>query len=378
MTARALERLEALLTGIYDLDIGCRVGDFLVTDRALLPGECRDAPGDEQLFVAAAATSSACRSTSIRRCSSAWTATTRASASTRGTSPTAGPRSRAISHFLCVAHNAGHDRPVSRLALEMQAEIDKYVACVVLLRRRQPRRFPAELHALLFRHARIDPALAGPPRVPVPPRQPPGGALLRPARAAPARPVPARRRRLARRPPPVLPPERPRQAPAHRCGLRRVLGPACAKIRCRPGERPRDHQPHLRSRVPTRPGHRRRLRRLAPGPRAGRARLRGFPRGQHRGARDAAGRAPAAARALPRRERRGARPLPRERRDAPPDRDGAALRRARALRAARVQAAPRARAARRTSRGAASTAARSSPASTARSAARPRTCTCCR
>ena len=53
MSARALERLEALLTGIYDLDIGCRVEDFLVTDRQALPGECRDAPGDEQLFVGA-------------------------------------------------------------------------------------------------------------------------------------------------------------------------------------------------------------------------------------------------------------------------------------------------------------------------------------
>ena len=42
MAARALGRLEALLTGIYDLDIGCRVEDFLVTDRGQLPGECRD------------------------------------------------------------------------------------------------------------------------------------------------------------------------------------------------------------------------------------------------------------------------------------------------------------------------------------------------
>ena len=65
-----------------------------------------------------------------------------------------------ISHFLCVAHNAGHDRPVSRLALEMQAEIDKYVASFELLRRNEPRRFPAELHALLFQRARVDPALA--------------------------------------------------------------------------------------------------------------------------------------------------------------------------------------------------------------------------
>lgn len=158
---QALERLEALLTGIYDLDIGCRVGDFLVTDRALLPGECRDAPGDEQLFVAAEGDelcvslyldpallkrldrNDPSENLDAGNLADCWTAL------------------EGISHFLCVAHNAGHDRPVSRLALEMQAEIDKYVACIALLRRRQPRRFPAELHALLFRRARVDPALAG-------------------------------------------------------------------------------------------------------------------------------------------------------------------------------------------------------------------------
>jgi hypothetical protein len=161
MTVRALERLEALLTGIYDLHTGCRVADFLVTDRACLPAECRDAPGDEQLFVAVADgelcmslyldpavlerlqrhdPSDALDAENLADC---WTAL------------------EGVSHFLCVAHNAAHDRPVSRLALEMQAEIDKYVACVELLRRRHPRRYPAELHALLFERTRVDPHLAG-------------------------------------------------------------------------------------------------------------------------------------------------------------------------------------------------------------------------
>jgi hypothetical protein len=161
MAMRALQRLEALLTAIYDLDIGCRVGDFLVTDRALLPGECREAPGDEQLFVAAEGDdlrlslyldpellerlerhdpSEGLDAANLADC---WTAL------------------EGVSHFLCVAHNAGHDRPVSRHALELQAEIDKYVACVLLLRRRHPRRFPAELHTLLFRRAKVDAALAG-------------------------------------------------------------------------------------------------------------------------------------------------------------------------------------------------------------------------
>ncbi|MEX1994129.1 MAG: hypothetical protein WD929_05660 [Steroidobacteraceae bacterium] len=160
MKGAILGRLESLLTGLYDLELGCRVEDFLVTDRQALPGECRDAPGDEQLFVGAV-DDELCMSLYLdpellerleRRdptdelnqdnVADCWTAL------------------EGISHFLCVAHHAGHDRPVSRLTLELQAEIDKYVASFLLLRRRHPRRFPAELHTLLFRRTRVDPALA--------------------------------------------------------------------------------------------------------------------------------------------------------------------------------------------------------------------------
>ncbi len=38
-----------------------------------------------------------------------------------------------VSHFLCVAHHATHDRQVSLLTLELQAEIDKYVGSFLLL-----------------------------------------------------------------------------------------------------------------------------------------------------------------------------------------------------------------------------------------------------
>ena len=157
----ALGRLESLLAGIYDLRLDCRVADFLVTDRQHLPDECRDAPGDEQLFVATA-DGELCMSLYLDpqvlerlahrdpsdtldqdNLADSWTVI------------------EGISHFLCVAHHAGHDRPVSRLTLELQAEIDKYVASVVLLRRQAPQRFPAELHALLFARTRVDPALAG-------------------------------------------------------------------------------------------------------------------------------------------------------------------------------------------------------------------------
>ena len=160
MPGDTLGRLESLLTGIYDLEVGCCVRDFLVTDRQALPGECGDAPGDEQLFVGAV-DDELCMSLYLEpavierlerndpsdelnqdNVADCWTAL------------------EGISHFLCVAHNAGHDRPVSRLTLELQAEIDKYVASFLLLRRQSPHRFPVELHTLLSRRARIDPVLA--------------------------------------------------------------------------------------------------------------------------------------------------------------------------------------------------------------------------
>jgi hypothetical protein len=160
MGVAALEKFELLLTGIYDLRIDCRVGDFLVTDRQALPGSCQEAPGDEQLFVTTV-DDELCMSLFLDHgmldrlqlhdpnealhqgnIADFWTAL------------------EGVSHFLCVAHHAEHDRQVSLLTLELQAEIDKYVASFLLLHRRDPHRFPAELHSLLFRRARIDPRLA--------------------------------------------------------------------------------------------------------------------------------------------------------------------------------------------------------------------------
>ena len=66
-----------------------------------------------------------------------------------------------VSHFIYLAWNAGHDRAVSLLELELQAEIDKYVSSWLLLREQDPERYPAELYRLLFERCRIDTRLAG-------------------------------------------------------------------------------------------------------------------------------------------------------------------------------------------------------------------------
>jgi|SRR5581483_3272358 len=159
-----LTRLQDLISGIYDVRIAHDVYDFLVTDRRRLPAAAREGEADEELIVAQPSAESggevgmslyldpellqrlAAEDPMVRlhdgNVADYWTAL------------------EGVSHFLYLAWNAGHDRPVSLLELEMQAEIDKYVASYWLMREQLPGRFPAELLNLLFERTRIDPRLA--------------------------------------------------------------------------------------------------------------------------------------------------------------------------------------------------------------------------
>jgi len=60
-----------------------------------------------------------------------------------------------VSHFLYVAWNARRDHPVTRLELELQAEVDKYIISTLLFGRQGRGRVPRNLHGRLFRHCRI-------------------------------------------------------------------------------------------------------------------------------------------------------------------------------------------------------------------------------
>ena len=155
-----LREIQQLIGGIYDVSIAHDVYDFLVTDRGRLPQAARANLTDEQLIVAhesdaigvslyldAALLERLQRADPTRVLNQAniadyWTAL------------------EGVSHFLYFAWNASHDRTVSLLELELQAEIDKYMGSYWLLRRQQPGRFPLELPRLLFERTRIDPALA--------------------------------------------------------------------------------------------------------------------------------------------------------------------------------------------------------------------------
>lgn len=156
-----LRQIQELIGGIYDVSIAHDVYDFLVTDRQRLPCAARAAASDEQLIVATGAHDSVgvslyldpavlerlrrtdpIRALHAGNVADYWTAL------------------EGVSHFVYFAWNTAHDKSVSLLELELQAEIDKYIASYWLLRQQFPERFPAELLRLLFERTRIDPTLA--------------------------------------------------------------------------------------------------------------------------------------------------------------------------------------------------------------------------
>ena len=58
-----------------------------------------------------------------------------------------------LSHFNYLAWSASHDRPVTLLELEMQAEVDKYVAMHQIVKKQGAVEILSQLHERLFGHA---------------------------------------------------------------------------------------------------------------------------------------------------------------------------------------------------------------------------------
>ncbi|MDW8259469.1 MAG: hypothetical protein RML32_08495 [Gammaproteobacteria bacterium] len=153
-----MQDMQNLLGAIYDVPIAHRVDDFLLTDRTQLPPGALQA--DEQLLVSAG--DDALRvglfvdPAVLARLRNSDPADLLHSGNL-GDFLTA---IEGVSHFHYLTFHARYDRAVSPLELELQAEIDKYVACLWLMRRQCPDRFPAELRAQLFSDSfRIDPRL---------------------------------------------------------------------------------------------------------------------------------------------------------------------------------------------------------------------------
>ena len=155
-----LSQLQSLIGGIYDVSIAHDVYDFLVTDRGRLPAAARGGTAEEELIVAQPAEGGDEVALSLYLDPALLRRLTREDPLVRlhaGNVADWWTALEGVSHFLYLAWNAGHDKPVSLLELEMQAEVDKYVASYWLLRRQFPGHIPVELRRLLFARTRVDP-----------------------------------------------------------------------------------------------------------------------------------------------------------------------------------------------------------------------------
>ena len=157
-----LRKLQHLLAGIYDLPISEDVRDFVVTDRRCLPPGHADEAVDEQLLVETEAGGEEL-GLALYLDGAVLERLERSDplhALHGGNVADYLTALEGVSHFICVAWHAQHGHDVSRLVLELQAEVDKYVATHALLRLQWPERFPAELHDLLFTRCRVGTMLA--------------------------------------------------------------------------------------------------------------------------------------------------------------------------------------------------------------------------
>jgi hypothetical protein len=156
-----VRQMQDLLTGIYDLPLQYNLHDFLFTERERLPPPWCDSPTDEQVVILEGEGEAAVGLFLDAAVLARLAAANPLEALNAGNLADYWSALEGISHLLYLAWNAGHDRGVSLLELELQAEVDKYICSWWLLRAQNPTRHPAELHPLLFQRTRIDVLLAG-------------------------------------------------------------------------------------------------------------------------------------------------------------------------------------------------------------------------
>ncbi len=157
-----LGAMQGQLGQLYDVEVRHDVRDYLVTDRELLAAMTAGNPGrsaEEQLIVIEndgavdvalyldqgvlqrLVAADPRHSISGANLADFWTVL------------------EGVSHFHYLAWNAGFDKPVTLLELEMQAEVDKYVSTRMLLQAQPDATLGAPLLRRLFDEPALDPAL---------------------------------------------------------------------------------------------------------------------------------------------------------------------------------------------------------------------------
>ena len=159
-----LASIQRQLERIYDVEIPHRVNDFLVTDAQVLNSlqgheQANQSDTEEQLLVVQ---DGDCVDIALyldndvvarlaeddpRSCLHAGNLADFCTAM------------EGVSHFLYLIWNAHHERGVSLMELEMQAEIDKYVSTAFLFGQQGCGRVPPSLHRWLFENPVFDSSL---------------------------------------------------------------------------------------------------------------------------------------------------------------------------------------------------------------------------
>lgn len=154
-----LSALQEHLESLYEINVGHRVTDFLITDAAVAQHLARGSAGRERLFV--------------RENPDALDVALYLEPSVLARLSERDPfvsldgdnlndflvALEGVSHFLCLSWNARHDRQITQLELELQAEIDKYVTAAALLAAQRPNHDDGALHEVLFANPSYDAAL---------------------------------------------------------------------------------------------------------------------------------------------------------------------------------------------------------------------------
>jgi hypothetical protein len=151
-----LADLQNLLHEVYALELDYNIHDFLITDAVLarrLDHAGRDI--DEKLLISESAGEA---EVALFLEQALMDRLTRRNPALRLDGDNLGDFWTAfegVSHFTYYAWNAMLERPVTLLEMELQAEVDKFIATTLLLRR-QGERAPSSLHHWLFERPRFD------------------------------------------------------------------------------------------------------------------------------------------------------------------------------------------------------------------------------
>ena len=156
-----LATLQRQLERIYEIEIPHQIDDFLVTDPKILEAvEGEDAPEEtrveERLLVVQDGNEVDVALYLDDEVIARLTADDPTTCLHDGNLADYCTVLEGVSHFMYLLWNAHHERGVSLLELEMQAEIDKYVSTALLFGQQASGRVPSNLHRWLFEKPRFD------------------------------------------------------------------------------------------------------------------------------------------------------------------------------------------------------------------------------